>query len=399
MAGSLASRREGGSVLDTVLSVARLIGSRPWRSVLMGSGAFVGAFCVVAIIGLAQASNAEVRRQLDEMGSRLVLLSITGPVTGPPDASDRWEALSSDLGGVAVTPLVRSSYALGSDTTDELGSAVSASLWQWTPTLIETLGCEFSHGADIRSSDSDLGAPVALVGHQLGQALGPDRSTVALRGEVYQVVGVLRPFAPLPEIDNAVIIPPPPASVDLGFGAGTDAVLRAPSSETAVKAGTLAAELIELRTPGAAVSVRYANDLLKATAAVAPIVAWSAYGVAAMAALLGAFAIMNVLLTSVNERRREIGLRRALGHPIRHVAALFLLEGAILGLTGSLAGTATGLIAVWATTAVVGGWGFDPPLLEAISVVVISTILSFSAAAIPARMAVKVDPARSLQLH
>ncbi len=390
--------RPVSGVFDTLRSVVVILRARPLRTVLMMSGSLVGALAVVAILGLAQASQTEIERQIDELGGSLVILSVSGSGRDDAGAGAAMERIRELPQLAAATTYSVSDYVVGNNELDDVQLEGIGSLVMWSPSLAETFGLTMAWGGDLRASDVELRADVAVVGSEIGRGLGESR-VIVLNGNRYRVVGMLDSYAPFPAIDTSVIIPAPGPLRELGRFSDRSSVLRATSVDAAPLLGRQARELARLSKPTAQVQVSYARDLVTVSTAITPVVRWSAYGVGALAVVLGSSAILNVLLMSVNERRREVGLRLALGHPHWHVGALFLTEGLLVGLIGAMVGVAAGAAVIWVATAVLQGWAYAYPWLPALAIVALAGLLSLFAAAVPARIAMRVDPASSLRLE
>lgn len=383
---------------DSARSVARSTRGRPWRTTLMASGAFVGSMSVTLIVGLALSSSEQVRHTLDDLGSRLVLLDVSVPGHGTPP--EVWSQLAEDLELQDVSSFARSDYVPGIDPADAPQIPGGGSLVAWDPRLVAALGLEFESGGTIEAVSVELGAHVAVVGSAVAARLTADSGSglaVEVKGRRYVVVGVLLPYPALPRLDRSILIADAGDTEALG-PFSSEGVMRTPSAQSTEAYVEQARTMLRLRNPQASVRVEYARSLVHASAAISPVVRALAYGAGLFSAVLAAFTVLNVLLMSVVERRREIGLRLALGHPRFHVALLFLLEGALVGLLGAVVGTGTAVGGVLSISAALPNWGFDVSVLQIGVVITASVVLSLLAAALPARLAINVDPSESLGL-
>ena len=119
-------------------------------------------------------------------------------------------------------------------------------------------------------------------------------------------------------------------------------------------------------------------------------------GIAAVSLLVGGIGIMNIMLVSVTERTREIGIRMAIGARKKHVQSQFLIESVVLGLTGGIGGILIGVLASFLLSAVFG-W---PQLISPVAVVgsaVFSMAIGVFFGFYPAKKAADLDPIEALR--
>jgi putative ABC transport system permease protein len=118
--------------------------------------------------------------------------------------------------------------------------------------------------------------------------------------------------------------------------------------------------------------------------------------VATLALLVGGIGIAAVMLLSVRQRTREIGLRRAIGARRSDISMQFLLEAALLSAAGGLAGVAAGLLVAF-TASLLGPWDLAFPFWAVLAGIGVSTLLGFMVGAIPASRAARLDPSVALR--
>jgi putative ABC transport system permease protein len=121
-------------------------------------------------------------------------------------------------------------------------------------------------------------------------------------------------------------------------------------------------------------------------------------GVASISLIVGGIGIMNIMLVSVRERTREIGIRKAIGAHNRDILVQFLIEALVLSLLGGLIGIVVGLIAS-AVIAAVAGWGFTFNPLTLVVATVFSLIVGVIFGVWPARQAARLDPIAALRFE
>jgi putative ABC transport system permease protein len=192
--------------------------------------------------------------------------------------------------------------------------------------------------------------PVAVLGATTAQLLGIDRIRPGMRiwvgGQWFYVTGILDPAAYAPAIDSAVLVGFPAAEKYLHFdGHPSQVYVRTADTQAAVVAvDNLLGAQANPENPGQ-VGVSRPSDVLTARADAKGALDTLFLGLGAVALLVGAIGVANIMVISVLERRSEIGLRRALGATRGQIRAQFLAEAILLSLAGGIAGVATGVAA------------------------------------------------------
>jgi putative ABC transport system permease protein len=119
-------------------------------------------------------------------------------------------------------------------------------------------------------------------------------------------------------------------------------------------------------------------------------------GIASISLLVGGIGIMNIMLVSVRERTREIGIRKAIGARARDVLAQFLMEALALSVSGGLLGVGVGVIASW-VIGVVAGWGFIFDPVTPVIAIGFSLLVGVAFGVLPATQAARLDPVAALR--
>ncbi|MBV9509713.1 MAG: ABC transporter permease [Caulobacteraceae bacterium] len=262
---------------------------------------------------------------------------------------------------LAVTGLVTGSTTVGS-----LGSTSYADVAAAEPALQPLAGLSIEKGRGLVAADAS--SQVALIGSGLarrlaGSGLDPSPGSRLQIGDyVFTIVGVLAPrvapgFDPS-DFDIGAIVPRENATRVLSSGKVNAAIVRLdPRADTALVSADLAHSLTP---PNGAptIQVQNARDLIQTMKAQQAVVSRLLAAIGAVSLIVGGVGVMNVMVMSVLERRREIGLRAAIGARPGEIRLMFLIEAVVLtgvgGLAGALFGSAVALV-----TAEVSHWSFS----------------------------------------
>jgi putative ABC transport system permease protein len=332
------------------------------RSALALLGIMIGTASIVAMLTIGHMAERETLKLFRHLGADMLQIHAMPAGVSLAGVLDRGliERLpASDPAVLAATPLAVDHDTVSAGTVSaDLGiAAVTASL----PRLV---ALTVSQGRFIEPIDDDN--LVAVVGAQAAQRLSTPGAPVipgakvGVKGYLFTVVGVLGsvPYTALDptDINNSVLIPL----------AGARRVFNPPDPTTALV--HLRPEA-DVKTAGQRISAALANatstltvlsarDLIRGMYAQKALHSQLLTAVGAISLLVGGIGVMNVMLMGVMERRREIGLRAAMGATPGDVQLMFLVEAATLAFVGGVVGLACGLLAAF-VAAKASGWSFS----------------------------------------
>lgn len=373
--------------------------SRPLRFGLMAAGPLLGVAVIVGALGILQSTEGELRERLSQLGSNLAVVTPGLDQVLPEDSAARVSALGSVEGVAGISP-VGSVIASTTDPGLGLGGELAFSVFAAGPDLLDVLSIELAWGRPLGGIDEAAHLPSALLGSAVADRFALSEAstgTVFLDGRPFGVVGVMEPSLLAPELDQTLLIPRSKGQrMATAEGDGFSALYVRVAPNRLHPTAELLPIAATMGDPALRANVALPAQLLQAQAAIDSTLATAVVALGVLAMAIGSFGIANVMVISVLERRREIGVRRALGHPRIAIFSQFLLEGFIVGTVGALTGAALAVGFVY-WFAAQRGWVVDLPSAVVAVAVGVAVVLSALAALHPAARAARLEPLEALR--
>ncbi|MBU6372453.1 MAG: ABC transporter permease [Alphaproteobacteria bacterium] len=403
---------------DLVATAARALRGNPLRSALTALGVIIGVASVVAMVALGRGAQERVQSSIASLGSNLVIVVpgaqrsggvfLAQGATNTLTVADA-EAIAREIDGIAaVAPSQRSGAQL-------VGQGVN---WNTrvegvTPPYLEVRDWKIAQGRMFDDREARQARKVVVLGQTVVDNMFPNVEPIGQRirlsGGAYEVIGVLESkgqsgmgqdqddiaLAPLQTVKRRV------AGRQGRADTVTSISIKAVSEEAVERVQEDVTALLRQRhriQEGEAddFTVQNLNSIAataqETTATFTTLIA----AISAVSLLVGGIGIMNIMLVSVTERTREIGLRKALGARKGDILRQFGLEAVVLSCAGGVVGLVIGSLAAWGLTTAI-----DLPLLLGLDTGLIA--LGFSAAvgvifgAYPAWRAAQLDPIEALR--
>jgi putative ABC transport system permease protein len=373
--------------------------TRRLRAGLSALGIAIGVAAIVAVLGLARSSQAGLLAEIAQLGTNLLTVTngqnLAGGTAELPVAAPAMIGRLPGVTAVQDTGTVSNADAYRNPDINPIETnalTVTAS----TLGLPAVVGTSVAQGRYLNAATAR--EPAAVLGAAAARRLGIDRiwpgERIFAGGMWFYVTGILRPAALAPEIDSSVLVGYPAAEKYLHFdGHPSQIYLRARDSRVRAVDALLDAQA-NPENPSQ-VNVSQPSDALTAQAAAAGAFDTLFLGLGAVALLVGAVGVANIMVISVLERRQEIGLRRALGATRGQIRAQFLAEAILL----SLAGGAAGVIAGAAATAIYAhakGWAIIIPPQAWAGGLAAAVLIGAAAGLLPAIRAARMSPTQAL---
>jgi putative ABC transport system permease protein len=361
------SQRERVTVFETLRSAFRGVTANKLRSALTLLGVMIGVAAVILLLAVGNGSSQQIDSLITRLGTNTLTVragsgfgfsggTVSTETSAPKltlDVANRVAA--ARLGHVdAVVPEVQTSQTVSNGAISETSISVVGS----TPNYFTVTTAKIGSGVGFTAADVTSAHKVAVIGSTLASELFPTGSplsqTISVDGTTFTVVGVLATQSSVGVNDPNSVVVAPISRVQrsfTGFGAISSMIVEATSSSAVTAAqGEIEVELNQLlkydptsTTATSPYTVTNQATLLQTAAASAQSFTVLLGAVAAISLLVGGIGVTNVMLVTVTERTREIGIRKALGATRPAILGQFLVEAASLTLLGGVLGVVVAL--------------------------------------------------------
>ena len=382
-----------------------------FRAILTALGVVIGVASLVAVTAVSAGAQREVSDSIRRLGANVVLVDGEFISIGTGQSATERTITPADVAAIAQLPMVTAvapHQDIESLTVSAGRNRTTTRLFGITPTYSDIYNQGVQQGRLISPTDVDFGRSVMVLGTDVAAQLFPGASPIGelvrVGNQEFEVIGVQARKGKLADenLDNRLFVPLPLVLRVLLGGTNTKSVGVRVRSEGEIEAAQ--DEISTLLREQHNLPESYADDfstedqaaLVKEAQRATGTFRVLTFALGGIALLVGGIGIMNMMLVSVRERTREIGIRKSVGADPWKVQAQFLIEAIVLSTLGGLLGVLGG-IAVTKAISAFAGWQTllsVPALVAAVSVAVaVGLFFGFY----PARRAARLDPVAALR--
>ena len=406
-------------LLSSVRIALRALKVNRTRSLLTMLGIIIGVAAVIAMVGVGAGATTRIQQQIQSIGSNLIMvlpgsISANGVRLGSGGVAtlteDDAKAIAAECPSIsAVAPMVRGGVQI------VFGSSNWATTAQGvTPDYMTIRDASMMSGEFFTNQDVDSAAKSAVLGNTVAQNLfgnsDPTGQVVIIKNVPFTVVGVLTPKGQSPtgvDQDDVILLPLSTAKQKV-LGANkanakavSTLMVQAIAPQAMAQAQEEMTALLRERHriqpyDEDDFTVRNLTEVFAAQETSAQVMSILLGAIASVSLIVGGIGIMNIMLVSVTERTREIGLRLAVGAKTRDILSQFLVEAVTLSLLGGIIGIIVGLAASLLISHF-AQWSTQVSAMSVLMAFVFSAVVGVSFGYYPARKAAFLDPIEALR--
>ncbi|MDP1714056.1 MAG: ABC transporter permease [Anaerolineales bacterium] len=415
------------SFTQAVFEALESLNGNKMRSGLTVLGIVIGVAAVIAMLAVGNGAQASITGSISSIGTNLLFVFSGPPPNGPPGPGDQRSGNNerpltlADAAAIAdpfAAPSVESAAPAiqGNGTITFAGENSTTTISGVTPAYSLVRNLELAEGEFINEEHMNGVMSVVVLGPETAEAIfghadGVVGETIRIEGQPFRVIGVLvaKGGGAFGSEDNAAYIPFSTAQARLIKRASRDEIdvlfVQATSAESVPLAVDEISNILRQRhrTPIGVddFTIFTQQDFLSTFATITGVLTIFLGGIAGISLLVGGIGIMNIMLVSVTERTREIGLRKALGARKRDILLQFLTESSLLSLIGGIIGIMFGWLIAFVVGQVAAATGNNFTPIVGTDAILLST--SFSAiiglffGIYPASRAANLEPVEALR--
>ncbi|MDF2946341.1 MAG: ABC-type antimicrobial peptide transport system, permease component [Bacillales bacterium] len=387
------------SIAQAVKMALKNIYTNKLRSLLTMLGIIIGVAAVIALVSIGNGATTKVTDQVKSLGSNLINVNIQGRGVQRSISYDQAMSYKNIKEVKYVSPILSANTNVSSENITK-----KVSIDGINDEYQKIREYDVDYGRFILPIDVDYRQKVAVLGsnivYELFGSSNPIGNYIKINGSSYKVVGVLaeKEASMMENINDKIIIPISSAQRQFK-SAGVNAIYIQATSEHTVEA---AKEKIEkkllkyFKNDDDSFRLFNQQDMLKTMGTITTTLTMALGGIAGISLVVGGIGIMNIMLVSVTERTREIGIRKAIGAKKRDILIQFLIESVVLSTIGGIIGVGVGLLMAKGASSVL-----DLQFVVSLNTILLSVGFSWFVGVIfglyPANKAAKMNPIDALR--
>jgi putative ABC transport system permease protein len=353
------------SFIDLIMISLRTLGKNKLRSGLTILGMTIGVASVIVLIAVGNGSSKAVQSRIQSLGTNVLLVQSSGGSRGGARASTTTsvsltKADAEALQNPSLAPDVKSASPVVNASSVKLvygsSSFEPSSFIGTTPSYLTAHSYNLAEGSTLTAADVKEHRRVAVIGAEVLQELFAGASavgqTMKVNGASYEVIGVLAKKGSNGAINQDDVVMAPITTVQdslTGVGPIASITVQATSQPSLNAAESEVSQILEERhkvknTAEPGFRILNQGSLLETSSSTSSVFTTLLGEVAAISLLVGGIGVMNIMLVSVTERTREIGIRKAIGARRSDILTQFLIEAVLVSLFGGICGIALGVL-------------------------------------------------------
>ncbi|HRY36995.1 MAG TPA: ABC transporter permease [Candidatus Magasanikbacteria bacterium] len=408
------------NILENIHSIWHVIGRNKIRSFLTMLGIIIGVMAVIIVMSVGAGAQSLILNQVKSMGSNLVgILPGKADEKGPPASvmgvvittlkDDDLKALVKEIPYFTAV----SGYVKGTDTVTWGDQQTDTNFTGVNYSYIDVEDTKVEIGRFFTEDEEKGNARVAILGYEVAKDLFLDQNPIGqqikIKKTYFNIIGVMikRGTSGMQNQDDQIFVPLTTAQkLLLGIDHVSFARLKVDDAKNVDNAVEQAKVLLRERhnidnPENDDFSIRSMAQGLEAITSITNALKMFLVAVAAIALVVGGVGIMNIMLAAVQERTREIGLRKAVGAKNKNIIVQFLIESVMITSIGGLIGIILGILISFIVAKVAQGMGYDWDFAVSVSSVFLGCFVSVGVGLvfgiIPARKASRLNPIEALR--
>ena len=385
----------------------RQLTSSKLRAFLAVLGILVGTASVVAMVSIGRLAENQILLQFEQLGINLLSVSVYSQSYGNPSANPNANLSLTDAENIAAVSTNISLVAPYLSTYGSIvynGKSLQGSSVGITPAMMSIASLSLASGRAL--SFLDANNYFCVIGNQLAQSIeqqgtkNPIGAQITVGNSIFTIVGVLNPWQTNwffnTDFNNAVLIPIATALSLQKSATISNVAIKINDTNLMSQTENQITQYVQQHTIKQQVNIRSPKSIIDSMKKSSETMTLLLGLIGSISLIVGGIGVMNIMLVSVAERHKEIGIRLAIGAKQRDIQLQFLIESVTLSIFGGVAGMVLGVLVTYGVS-LYSKWTFSffilPPLLGCIVSVLVGIFFGFY----PARKASKLDPILTLR--